>query len=106
MMVHRDDEIQKLERALTEAYRIQPDIPCGGVDVTQDVMRDIRRSPGESGRWVPSVVLDQLVWRTATIAAAVVLVVTVLIVSLIRVTPGESAGLLAEEFETAPLYGD
>jgi hypothetical protein len=106
MMVHREDEIQKIERALTEAYRSQPDIPLGGVNVTQDVMRDIRRSRGESGRWIPTVVLDQLVWRAATIAAAVVLVVTVLTVGVLRTTAGESAGLLVEEFESAPLFGD
>jgi hypothetical protein len=106
MMVHREDEIQKLERALTQAYRAQTDIPLGGVNVTQDVMRDIRRSPGESGRWVSAGVLDQLVWRAATIAAAVVLAVTVLTVGVLRTTAGESAGLLAEEFESAPLFGD
>ena len=106
MMSHRDDEILKLERALTEAYRVQPDLQFDGVNVTQDVMRDIRRSTNESAEWISSVVLDQLVWRTATIAAAVVLVVTVLTVGVFRTTMGESAGLLAEEFEAAPLFVD
>jgi len=105
-MVHREDEIQKLERALTEVYHSRPDCSSSAVDVTQGVMREIRRSPGEGTNWIPSVVLDQLVWRTATITAAVVLVVTVLTVDVFRSTSGESAGLLAEEFESAPLYGD
>ena len=105
-MGHRDDEIQKLERALTESYRSQPDLPFGGVNVTQGVMRELRRSTSESGRWIPSVVLDQIVWQAATIAAAVVLVVTVLTVEVLRTAPGESAALLAEEFESTPLFGD
>lgn len=106
MMPYRDDEIHKLERALTETFRSRPDPPVGGVDVTQDVMRDIRRSTGDSRRWVSAVVLDQIVWRAATIAAAVVLVGTVLTVEVLRTAPGESAALLAEEFEAAPLFGD
>jgi len=105
-MVHRDDEIQKLERALTESYRSQPDLPFGGVNVTQAVMWEIRRSTSESGRWIPSVVFDQIVWQAATIAAAVVLVVTVFTVGVSRISSGESAGLLAEEFESTPLFGD
>ena len=74
MMAHRDDEIHTLEQALTETYRAQPDLQFDGVKLTQDVMRDIRQSTSDSGRWIPAVVLDQLIWRTATIAAAVVLV--------------------------------
>jgi hypothetical protein len=105
-MVHRDDEIQKLERALTESYRSQPDLPFGGVNVTPGVMREIRRSTSESGRWIPSVVLDQIVWQAATIAAAVVLVVTVFTVGVSRISSGEGAGLLAEEFDSTPLFGD
>jgi hypothetical protein len=106
MMGYRDDEISTLERALTETYRSRPDIPFVEIDVTQDVMRAIRRSTGEGGRWIPSVLLDQIVWRTATIAAAVVLVVTILTVGMFRATAGENTGLLADEFETASLYGD
>ena len=105
-MGYRDDEINKLERALAETYRSRSDVPFGEVNVTQDVMRTIRRSAGEGGRWIPSVVLDQIVWRTATIAAAVVLVVTILAVGMFQPTAGESAGLLAEEFESTPLFGD
>ena len=104
-MAHRDDEIQKVERALIESYRSRSDLQFRAADVTQGVMREIRQKR-ESGRWDPSVVLDQLVWRTATIAAAVVLAVMVVTVGLIRTTHGESEGLLAEEFESVPLYGD
>ena len=102
-MRYRDDEIQKLERALSEVYRSQPD-RHDVADVTQRVMRDIRQSAGERSRW-PSVV-DQLVWRTATIAAAVVLAMTILTVGVFQSTAGEKAGLLAEEFDSAPLFVD
>lgn len=105
-MAHRKDEIHQLERALAEVYRIQPDAHCDGIQLSQRVMRDIRQAPGERGGWSPSVVLDQLVWRTATIAAAVVLVVTVLSAGAFRNLAEEGAGALAEEWEPAPLFGD
>src|SRR5262245_25678109 len=73
-----EKEIEKLERALLEAYRFRPDTSTDKVNVAQCVMRDIRSGACEMSRWTPSVVLDELVWRTATIAAAVVLVMTVL----------------------------
>jgi len=106
MLKHSDDEIHKLERALTESYRSQPDHSVGAVDVTQDVLRAIRQSTSEPSQWIPAALLDQLVWRTATIAAGVVLVVAVLTVGVFGPTSGESAGLLAEEFESTPLFGD
>lgn len=105
-MARHDDKIRTLERGLTEAYRTRPDIPVDAVRVTQAVMREIRQATGNNGQWSPSVALDQLVWRTAAITAAVVLVVTVITAGAIRSLPGESAGLLAEEFESAPLFGD
>jgi hypothetical protein len=46
-MAHQDDKIHKLERALAESYRTQSELPFGALDVTQAVMRDIRRSTGE-----------------------------------------------------------
>lgn len=104
-MAHHDDDIQKLERALTESYRSRSVLAFDAVDVTQDVMRDIRRSTGERAWWAPSV-LDQLVWRTATITAAVVLMVTMLTVGLFRPQTGESAGPLAEEIDSVPLFGE
>ncbi|NOS79424.1 MAG: hypothetical protein HOP35_15915 [Nitrospira sp.] len=105
MTEYRDDELQKLERALTEAYRRQPD-PVPGAGLAQQVMRDIRQGASDSGRWISAVAVDQLVWRTATMAAAVVLVLSVFTVGVVRSMTGERAGLLAEEFESAPLLGD
>jgi hypothetical protein len=107
MMVHRDHDMQKLERALTEVYRARTKHSPDRVDVTQSVMRAIRQSAGESSRrMTPSLLLDQFVWRTATIAAAVVLVATVLTVGLFQTGGGENSGLLAEEFESAPWFGE
>lgn len=105
MTVQRDEEIEKLERALTEAYRAQPD-PVPGSGLVQQVMRDIRQGASDSGRWISAVAVDQLVWRTATVAAAVVLVLSVFTVGVVRPVTGERAGLLAEEFESTPLFGD
>lgn len=105
-MAPRDDEtLDALERALIEDYRSRSDV-SQTIDVTQDVMRDIRRLATEPSRWTPAAVLDQLVWRTATIAAAVVLMATVLTVGLFRPLTGESPALVAEELESVPLFGE
>lgn len=97
--------VEKLERALIDAYHSRPDTSSDRVDVTRRVMCDIRRTAGEESWRLPSVVLDELVWRTATVAAAVVLIVTVLTMELVRTPSGENALLLAEDFETAPFLG-
>lgn len=105
-MSQQDEKnLNELERALIDVYRSRP-VVSRAVDVRQDVMRNIRRSAEERSRWAPTVVLDQLVWRTATITAAVVLMVTVLTVGLLRPTIGESPALVAEEFESIPLFGE
>lgn len=105
-MSYHDDEIHKLERALIQVYRARPDLHVEGVRLTQDVMRDIRQTTGASGWRSPSVALDQLVWRTAAIAAAVVLIVTAFTVVVLRTTAEERGVVLAEEFELTPLLGE
>lgn len=105
-MAHHDDErLTILERALREAYRSRSEV-SHDVDVTQHVMREIRQSADEGSRWAPAAVLDQLVWRTATITAAVVLMATVLTVGFLRSSGGDSPTLVVEEFESVPLFGD
>ena len=106
MMASNDENVQKLERALIENYRARPEPQVERARLTQNVMRDIRQATGDSGWWSPSVALDQLVWRTATIAASVVLVVTVFTVAVVRTTAGESGVSLAEEFDSTPLLGE
>lgn len=105
-MTHHDEKsLNELERALIDSFRSQSRV-SHAVDVTQDVMRDIRRSATERSRWTPAAVLDQLVWRTATITAAVVLMATVLTVGLWRPPNGESPALVAEELESVPFFGE
>jgi hypothetical protein len=105
MMRHDDDRLNSLERALIEAYRAQSQV-SPPVDVRRDVMRDVRRSATERSRWTPATVLDQLVWRTATITAAVVLTASVLTVSLWRPSLAPNPVLVAEELESVPLFDE
>ena len=104
-MPYRDDQISKLERALLETHRARRDPAADGGDVTPNVMRDIRRLTVDQERLTPTVILDQLVWRAATITAAVVLVATVFGVGVLR-TVEEHQDAFSEDFETAPLFGD
>lgn len=105
-MTHHDDErIRVLERALMDGYRSRPDV-SQEVDVTQSVMREIRRAEGERRRWSAASVLDQMVWRTAAITAAVVLTASALTVGLLRGPAGENPVLLVEEFDSVPLFGE
>ena len=105
-MSHHDEErIRVLERALIDSYGSRSDV-SGDVDVTQAVMREIRRSEAERSWWSPAAVLDQIVWRTATITAAVVLTATVLTVGLFRGPAGDNPVLVVEELDSVPLFGD
>lgn len=103
MATHDDEKLNAFERALIDGYRSRSNV-SQAIDVTQDVMRDLRRL--ERNRWTPAAVMDQLVWRTATITAAVVLMATVLTVGLFRPPTGESSALVAEELESVPLFGE
>ena len=105
-MIHDDDEkLNALERVLIDGYHSQSNV-TQGIDVRQEVMREIRRLATERSRWTPAAVLDQLVWRTATITAAVVLMATVLTVGLFRPSTLESPALVTEELESVPLFGE
>ena len=105
MIEHEENRVNSLERALIDAYRSQF-TECRPVDVTRDVMRDIRQSAAERTRWTPVTVVDQLVWRTATITAAVVLTAAVLTVGLWRPPAAERPALVAEELESVPLFDE
>ncbi|MDF0643210.1 MAG: hypothetical protein P0111_04215 [Nitrospira sp.] len=106
-MGYSDGELKKLERALTDAFRVPVDHPVDHGEMTRRVMRTLRRSAdaGAQGQGSTSGLLDQLVWRVATIAAAVVLAFSVVTVQALRTSTGEST-VLAEEFEATPLFGD
>ena len=104
-MTHHDEEaIRVLERALTDGYRSRSNA-SQDVDVTHAVMREIRRET-ERSRWSPASVLDQLVWRTAAITAAVVILASVLTLGLFHGPGGENPVLLVEEFDSVPLFGE
>jgi hypothetical protein len=103
MTDHDEKSVNTLERALIDGYHSQSRV---SVDVRHDVMRTIRRSATDGSRWTPAAVLDQLVWRTATITAAVVLTAAVLTVGLWRPPTGESPALVAEELEAVPFFGE
>jgi hypothetical protein len=104
MIHHEDEKLNALERALIDGYRSRSSV-SQGIDVTQDVMRDIRRLATERSRWTPAAVLDQFVWRTATITAVVVLMATMLTVGLFR-PPTTESPVVAEELESVPLFGE
>jgi hypothetical protein len=69
-----DEQLKKVERALTEVHRSRQ-APSLGTDWTFRVMRDIRFAAGHG----PSTMargLDRLVWRTAAVAAILALIFT------------------------------
>lgn len=103
MMAQHDEDMQKLERALTEAHRARQE-PSLGPDWARGVMRDIRHATvrEEHRSIVPGA--EQLVWRTAAVAATVAVILAVSIAALSLTGSTESAGSLAEEFELALLF--
>jgi hypothetical protein len=104
MNQHTDIDIRKLERALIDSYHTPSSVSLD-IDVTQQVMRDVRRLDIERGGWTPPAMLDQFIWRTATRAAAVVLIAALLTVGLFR-SQSEGPALIAEDFESTPLFED
>jgi hypothetical protein len=98
-----DDDLKKIERALTDAHRLRQ-TPQLGADWSFRVMRDIRREAGGQGPSMRSLGLDRLVWRTAAVAAVLALVFTG---SVFLYTNGEAVdltALLSGEFDaTVPL---
>ncbi len=99
------DNHRTLEQALTEAYHGQAD-PVLGDDLAHHVLREIRQQMSPNGRPSRAVWVEQLVWRTATVTAAVVLVMTVFAVGVVRTTTGEPGGGLADGLAAVPLLGD
>jgi hypothetical protein len=104
-MNNREEEFHKLERGLAETFRLS-DETVTHVNVVDRAMRTIRRSALDTQSRAAANMLDELVWRTATITAAVVLVATMLMVGVLHKPPLQHAGLLAEEFDSAPLFGE
>ncbi|MBI3355616.1 MAG: hypothetical protein HY038_02365 [Nitrospirae bacterium] len=101
-MASNDENMQKLERALTEAHRARQ-APLLGQGWAEQVMQDVRHAApqAESKDGV-----EYLVWRTAAIAATIALIVTVSMAASSWTPSNEGMRLLTEEFETAPLFFD
>ncbi len=70
-----DQNLKKVERALTEAHRLRQE-PSLGADLTLRVMRDVRREASGHGQSMITLGLDLFVWRTAAVAAVLALVFT------------------------------
>lgn len=70
-----DEQLKKLERALTEAHRSRQ-APSLGADWTLRVMRDVRLEAAGPGPSTMALGLDRLVWRTAAVAAVLALIFT------------------------------
>jgi hypothetical protein len=102
-MAHDDERLNILERALLEGYRSRSNV-SDDPSLTDSVMGDIRRSAEELSRRASTILVDQLVWRTATITAAVVLIGTMVTVSFLRPPAWDSHAFVVEEFESVPLF--
>jgi hypothetical protein len=70
-----DEQLNKVERALTEAHRSRQ-APSLGADWTFRVMQDIRLGVAGHGPSTMAPGLDRLVWRTAAAAAVLALIFT------------------------------
>jgi hypothetical protein len=101
-MTMQNEDMRKLERALTEAHQARQ-APSLGPGWAEQVMRDIRHVEVQPK---PQNGVEHLVWRTAAIAAAVTLIVTISMVVWPGTPSNEGMGLLTEEFESAPLFFD
>ena len=70
-----DEQLKKVERALTEALRARQ-APSLGADWTLRVMRDVRLEATGHGPSTMALGLDRLAWRTAAVAAVLALIFT------------------------------
>jgi len=93
-----DENLKKVERALTEAHRLRQE-PSLGADWTLRVMRDIRREAAGQGQSMMALGLDRLVWRTAAVAAVLALVFTGSVLFLTNRDTGELTALMSNEVD-------
>ena len=93
-----DENLKKVERALTEAHRSRQE-PSLGADWTHRVMRDIRREAAGHGQSMMSLGLDRLVWRTAAVVAVLALVFTGSVLFFTNRDTGELTALLSNEID-------
>jgi hypothetical protein len=98
-----DENLKKVERALTEAHRSRQQ-PVLGSGWTQYVMRDIHKMAAEPERSMMPLGFDRLVWRTAAVAAMLAMVFTGSVLFYTDRNAAELTALLSGEFDvTVPL---
>ena len=98
-----DEQLKKVERALTEAHRSRQ-APSLGADWTFRVMQDIRREAAGHGQSTMALGLDRLAWRTAAVAAILALIFTGSVWLNTNRDTVELAALLSNELDaTVPL---
>jgi hypothetical protein len=93
-----DDNLKKVERALTEAHRSRQE-PSLGPDWSLRLMRDIRREAAGQGQSMMALGLDRLVWRTAAVAAVLALVFTGSVLFYANRDAAELTALLSNEVD-------
>ena len=93
-----DENLKKVERALTETHRSRQAPPLGA-DWTLRVMRDIRREAAGHGQSTMALGLDRLVWRTAAVAAVLALVFTGSVLFFTNRDTVELTALLSNEID-------
>ena len=93
-----DDNLKKVERALAEAHRARQE-PSLGPDWSLRLMRDIRREANGHRQSMMARGLDQLVWRTAAVAAVLALVFTGSVLFYSNRDAAELTALLSNEID-------
>jgi hypothetical protein len=105
-MTRLDDEnLKKVERALTEAHRSRQE-PSLGAEWTLRVMRDIRREAAGNRQSMITLGLDRLVWRTAAVAAVLALVFTGSVLFYTNRDAVELTALLSNEVDVVGPFGE
>jgi hypothetical protein len=98
-----DENLKKVERALTEAHRARQE-PALGSGWAQYVMRDIHKMATGPERSMMSLGFDCLVWRTAAVATILAVVFTGSVLFYTDRDAAELTALLSGEFDvTVPL---
>jgi hypothetical protein len=93
-----DENLKKVERALTEAHRSRQE-PSLGPEWTLRLMQDVRRESAGHGQSMMALGLDRLVWRTAAVAAVLALVFTGSVLFYANRDAVELTALLSNEID-------
>ena len=98
-----DEDLNKLERALSEAHRSRQE-PALGADWARHVMRDIRREATGHRPLIQSTWIDRFVWRAAAVAAMLAMIFAGSVLVYSGKDKLELTALLSHEFDAgAPL---